>query len=429
MTGLYPSQHGIHNNVSTNTAINKGFKAGVVTFAERLKETGYSLHFSGKWHVSAEENPAERGWEELHISAGKDAVMGATLAAWRNTVETGNSSERATGEIVRTGWGNYQLYGSTRGNIEETGDYEVVQQAIKRIETLKTQTAPWCLYIGTFGPHDPFITPEKYAQMYKPDDIPLPPNYHDDLKEKPRLYQRMRKLWDQLSEREVRESIAHYWGYCTMMDDLLGQVLDALDKTGQSENTLVLFLSDHGESLAAHGLYLKGISPYDETYLVPCVIRWPDGIKLPGREIDELISMMDFAPTFLELADANPIKKSKGKSLVPWFQNKLPVNWRDAVYTQCNAVEIYYTQRIVRTKRYKLVYNPADNDELYDLENDPHELNNLAYQPEMAEVKKQLFIMMWQEAADVDDFIFNQYPTVALAETGPGVALSRSRVN
>jgi arylsulfatase A-like enzyme len=204
VTGLYPPQHGVHNNVSTNTAISKGLKDGVVTFAERLKETGYSLHFSGKWHVSAKENPADRGWEELRVSAGKDAVMGATLAAWQNFVDTGNPARRAAGEIVRNGWRNYQLYGSSKGTIEETGDYEVVQHAIKRLESLKTQTAPWCLYIGTFGPHDPFIIPEKYAQLYKPDETPLPPNYHDDLKEKPWLYQRMRKLWDQLSEREVK---------------------------------------------------------------------------------------------------------------------------------------------------------------------------------------------------------------------------------
>ncbi|MDP7236614.1 MAG: choline-sulfatase, partial [Candidatus Latescibacteria bacterium] len=83
---------------------------------------------------------------------------------------------------------------------------------------------PWCLYIGPNGPHDPFNIPERFADMYDPDQIALPPSYHDQMEDKPRIYQRHRRqYWDQLSEAEVRESIAHYWGYCTMMDEIFGE--------------------------------------------------------------------------------------------------------------------------------------------------------------------------------------------------------------
>ncbi|WP_158234624.1 sulfatase-like hydrolase/transferase [Lentibacillus sediminis] len=428
MTGLYPSQHGIYNNVSNETAIHKTLNEGVTTFAEQLKSAGYSMHFSGKWHISAEENPADRGWEELEVSADKNAYMGKKIHEWRETDKKENTGDkRKNGEIARRGWGDFQLYGSSSTPLEETHDNLVVQKAIDRLQQLKNQSDPWCMYVGTFGPHDPFVIPEKYAKMYNPEDVELPLNYGDTFKNKPGVYKRMRQVWDQLTEQEVKESIAHYWGYCTMMDDLFGQVLDALKSTGQMDDTLILFISDHGESLGAHGLYLKGISPYDETYRVPCIIRWPEGVRQPGREVDKLISMIDFAPTFLELANVQKPEESKGRSLLPWLRNEVPQNWRDAVFSQCNGVEVYYTQRIVRTERYKLVYNPTDVDELYDLQEDPFELKNVADRTDMKTIKESLFIKMWKEAADVDDIIFNSYPTVATADIGPAEAIGKDQ--
>ena len=125
--------------------------------------------------------------------------------------------------------------------------------------------------------------------MYDPAEIELPPSYSDTLEDKPRLYQRHRRqLWDQLSEDEVRESIAHYYAYCTMEDDLFGEVLDALDATGQADNTVVIFMSDHGDYCGDHGLYLKGVPAFRGAYHVPCIVRWPDGIAEPrprGRRI------------------------------------------------------------------------------------------------------------------------------------------------
>lgn len=423
MTGLYPSQHGVYNNVSNPAAIHRGLNEGVVTFAERLKASGYSLHFSGKWHVSGEENPADRGWEELMVTASKDAVMGVTIEQWRNKRAEDTCTPRNKGEIERPGWGNFRLYGVDAKPIEQNEDYQVVRQAVDRLEQLQHQQNPWCMYIGTFGPHDPFIIPEKYAKMYNPNDIELPPNYYDSLANKPAVYRRMRKVWDQLTEDEVKESIAFYWGYCSMVDDLFGEVLNALERTNQADDTVVLFLSDHGESLGAHGLYLKGISPYDETYRVPCVLRWPSGVQRPGTQVDALISMIDFAPTIMELAQAGELTASMGLSLLPWIKNEIPSQWRDAVFTQCNGVEVYYTQRMVRTSRYKFVYNPTDVDELYDLESDPYELHNIADQSEMRPVKEKLLLRMWQEAAATEDIIFNQYPTVAVAEIGPAKAI------
>ncbi len=421
MTGLYPSQHGIRNNVLNEQAICKSLKAGVETFSEKLREAGYDLYYGGKWHVSATENPRHRGWEELYVSSGIDNDDTTRRQRFREQSGELYKTGRKNGEISRPGWGTYRLYGTADHEYTESKDYKIVKTAAEKLKTLKDSPRPWCMYIGTKGPHDPFIIPKKYAKLYDPNNMALPPNYFDDLKDKPMIYRKMRKIWDQLTEYEVKESIAYYWGYCTMLDDMFGEVLQILEQTGQKDNTLVIFMSDHGEHGGAHGLYLKGISTFDEGYRVPCIMRWPNGIKNPGRLVDEFVTMMDIAPTLTEVSGAQEFNKCAGSSLGPFLRNENSNSWRDSIYIQCDGVEVYYTQRMVRTKKYKFVYNPVDIDELYDLENDPYELHNLADDPKIQDIKREMYVKLWENAYKSEDTIFNGYPTVSVADLGPSI--------
>lgn len=433
MTGLWPSRHGVYNNVLNTTAIHSGLREGVITFDQLLARAGYRMLFAGKWHVSGVENPRDRAWEELFVTAGVGVHHGRTYAQWREQAQRPEPTKRKRGWLLRPGWGPYRLYGTTPPRPEtdpyHPGDLRVVRTAVERLRQLRESDRPWCLFVGTVGPHDPYTVPEHYATMYDPKEVPLPSNYHDTLEDKPHVYQRQRQFWDQLTEDEVRESIAHYWGFCTMQDDLFGMVLEALEETDQVEDTLVVFLSDHGDYVGAHGLYLKGVAPFDEAYHIPCVVRWPRGIVAPGRTVDEFITLADFAPTFLELAGVEPPEELGGQSLVPFFQNPgpyaqngPPFPWRDALYTQFNGVEVYYTQRVVQTKRWKYVYNAFDFDELYDLERDPDEMRNLIGLPEYRPIVQELCTRMWRFAAEQEDIIHNPYPTTALAPFGPMVA-------
>lgn len=429
-SGLFPSRHGVYNNVSNPQAIHRGLNPGVVTFGERLRAAGYALAFSGKWHVSDVEGPADRGWDELHVTAGKGSYSTRDLALWATRADELRRQEaqpRGRGCIRRPGWGDYRLYGRMEPKPGQPygghRDYDVIAAATAALPRLAASGQPWCLYAGTIGPHDPYLVPEPYASMYDPADMPLPPSYHDDLRDKPRVYQRQREqVWGQLSEGEVRESIAHYWGYCTMQDDLLGELLAALDRTGQADNTLVLFCSDHGDYVGAHGLYLKGVPAFREAYHVPAIVRWPAEVRQPGRTVEDFVSFVDFAPSFLELADAESLPETDGQSLAPFLRAEQPASWRDAVYTQMNGVELYYTQRSVTTREHKYVYNGFDQDEIYDLRADPHEIRNLADDPAYADVKRAMVQRMWRLAAACGDTIFNPYPTTALAPYGPAVA-------
>jgi len=244
------------------------------------------------------------------------------------------------------------------------------------------------------------------------------------MEDKPRIYQRMRRqYWDQLSEDEIREAIAHYWAYCEMEDAYFGLLLDALDASGQRENTLVLRLSDHGDYAGAHGLFCKGVPAFREAYNVPCIMSWPGHIERPDRMEDSFVTLADIGPTLLEAAGLPVPDGPTGRSMLPFLKGQQPEDWPDAFYSQMNGVELYYTQRAVQTHEWKYVYNGFDFDELYDLRADPHEMANLAEQPEHAAKKRELVQKMWRFAAKTEDHIFNPYATVAMSPFGPGDAL------
>lgn len=421
-TGLYPSGHGVWNNICNPQRLSKGLKPGVRLWSEDLAAAGYELHFSGKWHVSIEESPKDRGWVEHFVSADARAFHGVDWDYYRNLAKQPEPQERGEGEILRPGYGTYRLYGTQEAH-PQSHDETAVREAIAALEHAAKGNRPWCLYVGLIGPHDPYLVPQKYLDMYALDDVPLPPNYADAMVDKPAIYRRMREMrFGQLSEREVREAIRHFWAYCTYLDDLTGRVLETLEATGQAENTLVLYCSDHGDYLGEHGLFAKGIPCFQGAYHVPLVIRWPEGVRDPGRQVDALVSLADIAPSLLEVAGLSINRHMAGASLLPFLRGETPPQWRSAIHTQCNGVELYYTQRSIMTHEWKYVFNGFDRDELYDLRHDPHEMHNLADDPTYEAIKRALCGRMWAFAAEEGDTAINPYITVGLAPYGPAEA-------
>lgn len=468
-TGLYPSEHGVFNNVDTDTAIHANPYPGTKYFPEYLRKAGYQLDYSGKWHVGRDVTPWDAGWTNSDTDRSGDPDAGSSAykyvsgqhrrdSAWTKArAELSETKPRTPGEVFRPGWGNIELYktlpspGSNPLEAVES-QFRPVLEGTKKLKRLADSGHPWALMVSNDGSHDLYDVPKRFVDMYDPKSIELPPNFRDTLEDKPRIYQRMRyQYWAQLSDDEVRKSILHYWAKTTMQDALFGFLLDDLERTGQAENTIVVYVSDHGDYAGAHGLWAKGVPGFREGYNIPTVIRWPRGIVNPGRQVDAFVSTTDFAPTFLEAAGIpSSDYRMSGKSLLPWLQGKTPADWRDAIFGQLNGVELYYTQRIVMTKDHKYVYNGFDYDEMYDLKNDPHEMVNLAF-PDvkrsramveqgsgcgcgndmawpplpsgLAEVRRDLLGRMWKFAQAHNDQIFNPYITVAMAPYGPGVEL------
>ncbi len=423
-TGLYPSRHGVWNNVCNRQALTLGLRAGVRTWSEGLATVGYRLHYCGKWHVSALESPANRGWTEHFVSATAADHHGTSWEAYQRLAAAPAPGPRRPGQILRTGYGTYTLYGPSEASRHDH-DEKAVDLGVGVIESARAGAAPWCLYVGLTGPHDPYLVPPRHVAPYRLENVPLPVSFTDNLMDKPRVYRRLRQAtFDQLSAIEVRDAIRHYWAYCSYLDELFGRLLAALDRTGQADNTLVLYCADHGDYCGEHGLFAKGIPCFRGAYHIPAVVRWPAGIVEPGRRVADLVSLADWGPTFLAAADAAVPDDLTGASLLPFLSGSRPTGWRQALYTQCNGVELYYTQRAVFDSHWKYVFNGFDDDELYDLTVDPHELRNLNGDPACQAEKRRLCQLLWRFAQAQDDTATNPYITVGLAPYGPGEAFA-----
>lgn len=433
-TGLYPSQHGVWNNVSVGNALSRGLFDGVKCWTEHFDPAEYRLRTHGKWHVSAYQSPSSRGFEN-DDGFGRPAWAGDgfSLSApappfeWdRHRREAREKPEGATpkakgsrgGRIDRSGYCPFWLYGDTG---DEVSPGRMVERAVEFLSGPRDPEQSWVLHVGTGHTHDPYFAPKPFVDLYRDWDIELPASYGDTMDDKPALYRRTRRNFDKVSREEHIEAIRHYLACCSYVDYQFGVVLDALEKTGEADNTVVIYVADHGDYMAEHGLWAKGLPCFRGAYHVPCVIRWPAGVNEPGRVVNEFVSLADFAPTLLEVAGYKADQALAGRSLVPFLRGEPPADWRTEMHLQSNGNELYGIQRAVVTDRWKLVYNGFDFDELYDLENDPDERVNVFGRPENAGVIRELYAKLWRFAYEHDDVCVNEYIMVALAEHGPGV--------
>ncbi len=427
-SGLYPSAHGVWNNVVVGNGISRGLAAGVKLWSEDMAENGYGLFFAGKWHVSAEEGPAERGFQEVYHPPKYTGIQRADEArvpdvtewktAYRN-LKKDAGKPRGEGEILRPGYPRYTLYGV---NENPFNDRAVIDASVRAIEEqLPRQEKPWLFYAGNLGPHDPYFVPQRFLDMYDIDSVQLPSNYRDNLLDKPALYQKTQAPFRQLTDREQREALRHYLAFCSYEDALFGQLIDALKKSGQYDDTIIIYTSDHGDYAGAHGLWAKGLPCFREAYRVPFLVR------MPGRSditiVDDRASLCDFAPTVLDLAGIEyPANRFAGRSLAGNLTGEQKTPAPRYSFTQSNGNELYGIQRSVETDKWKYVFNGFDHDELYDLENDPGECCNLAHDERYVDVIRELCAVLWRFAKENLDTYINPYIVTAHMPYGPGIA-------
>ena len=420
-SGLYPSEHGVWNNVDVSNCLSRGLYENVRLFPEDLKENGYQLFFSGKWHLSAEQGPDQFGFEVLfHRNKYRHFPNRAEDSEWnryeRATLDTFETVKEIEGQIVRPGYTRYVQYGV---NEHPFKDEEVVAAAEEKLNELNGDE-PFFLYVGPLGPHDPYCVPQRFLDLYPIENIVLPDSFLDDLKDKPRLYQRTQNRYNQLNEYEHRQSIRHYLAFCTYEDYLFGRLLDKLKERNLLDNTYVLYVSDHGDYVGSHGLWAKGLPCFREAYHICSTIGY-GGIKSPKRTEDAMVSLADWAPTILDLAGITPKQNMYGRSLRPFIEENKPFDWRDTLFTQSNGNEIYGIQRAVFDKHWKYVFNSFDFDELYNLDEDPNEMHNLAEDPKYQPIILDMCKKMWQFARENRDNCVNPYIMTALAPYGPGI--------
>lgn len=247
---------------------------------------------------------------------------------------------------------------------------------------------PWLMSVNIYQPHAPYWPTEEYLNHYRPQDMPSP-NYHEgELKNKP-IYQQVDHegssgghgiSFTKTSDLEHRKMKAAYYAMIEQVDTEVGRMLDSLEETGQAENTIVVYMSDHGEMLGDHGIFLKGSYFYEGAIRVPMIIRWPGKYKA-GLRSDALVEMVDLAPTLLEAAGIVIPEGMQGLSLTPLLTGQT-TRHRDSIYCEFfDSLALYNPPPMavcVRTEQHKLVYyQKLGVGEFYDLEKDPSETYNL----------------------------------------------------
>lgn len=416
-TSVYPSQHGMVDCTHTVNEYRAKLDTSLPFWSQRLQQMGYNTGYFGKWHVERSEKLERFGFAEYDVHADELVEHRRKLGL---PPRPSNYSLRHVAQ--QRGYPDFLLYGVYDEPVEGTAAGYYYSKGIDFMRRAAAQGQPWCAFISTSTPGDPHEVPEVYYSQYDPDTIPRPPNFGDDLADKPNIYRRQRAVWEDLTWDDHARTIACYYARCTMVDDLMGRAIQALEETGQADNTILIYTNDHGIMMGAHGLHCLGVFPFEEGYRVPLIVRWP-GAGAEGAVCDELLNTLDLAPTILEMTGGDSLPRGEGRSLVPLLKGERPPDWPDDCFAEFHGQRFFWTQRIVWTKRYKYVFNGFDFDELYDLESDPHEMTNLAGDERYAEVLEEMVERMWAHIRAIGDqnMINSNYGTLRFAPFGPGI--------
>ena len=413
-TGMLPNTHGMVDCTHTVNDYRAKFQQGLTLWSQQLENLGYQTGYFGKWHVERRNRLNEFGFQthELHGSSNyKQYVKGLGLRP-----QSERFIERYN--IQQPGYKDCQLYGVIDGTEEETSEHYLYSRCIEFIEQ-KNSNSPWCLTVSTTAPHDPYFALNSYYDWYDPDQIPQPTSFTDPMKDIPNIYRRMREIWDGMSWQNFAEATACYYAICTMIDAQVGRLIQILKDTDQYDNTIILFLSDHGDYMGAHRMMMKGVAAFEEAYRIPFILRTPDQ-PANGTVNKNLVSVIDVGPTLLDAVDAEPLPDSEGTPLLPLLQ-KDQDEWVDEAFAEFHGQRFFFTQRIIWRDHFKYIFNGFDYDELYDLKANPNEQRNLAKDNTYANLRDELANRMWQRMHQTDDhnMINSHYGTLRFAPVGP----------
>ena len=421
-TGRYPHSH--RNRVNYTPLDRRE-----VLMQSRLREAGYTTTSVGKLHYHPPNvTEAKRtGFDsvELH-DAVRQLDRFSDYVAWRKRRDPqSNIHYRALANDIPAGKNPF------RQAIDEKYSETtwVGERTRYHIRQLAASDQPFFLFSSFWKPHAPFEVPQPFDAMYDDVEIPLPkPMTLDEITRLPpplhTLILRFRPAYGTDRER-LQWMYRSYYGAISHIDREVGLILDALDEAGLTENTIVVFCSDHGDQLLEHGLMGKNCF-FEASVRVPFIVRFPGRVR-PGQ-YEELVESVDVLPTLFELAGLPEPYSNQGRSLVGLISRAggdyIP---REAVFSENIIPEVitggrdefefikgkgirgirHPDAKMVRSRRWKFIYYPEGFAELYDLESDPQEMTNLA---EDAEYREQIYdmkdrLLHWLTTADEPDQI------------------------
>ena len=368
MNGLLPSRTGVYDNAAE-------FPSAIPTWAHYLRLQGYKTCLSGKMHFVGPDQL--HGLQERLTTDIYPADFGWT-PDWRLKQE-------------RIDWWYHNMTSVLQPGIAEITnqlefDDEVAFLAKRRIydHARYDGDTPLCLMASFTHPHDPYAAREKFWNLYKDEEIDLPrvPAMPRD-----KLDAHSQRLYDvsamndyTVTEADLRAARHGYYANISYVDDLVGQLLDALEATGKRDDTIIVFTSDHGDFLGERGLWYK-MSYLEPSAHIPLIISWPQ--KFKPRRAKEPVSLADLLPTFVDMATNGKSALSRevdGRSLFPLL-NGATENPEATMWGEYLAEGTVAPMYMLRRGPWKYIYCPTDPDQLFNLVDDPNELQNLAETP------------------------------------------------
>jgi len=353
LTGLYAHNSGIKGNKPPDGGFQKFYDEGLEedTIAARLQEGGYQTAFFGKYlnGYPGDEEPSyvPPGWDEWY---GKE-----------NEQKLYDYQINENGEVVS--------YGS------ETEDFftDVLSgQATDFVRRAAPEEQPFFMYVAPTAPHGPATPAERYQDAPVEEEAPRPPSFNEeDVSDKPSW----RRDTEPLSKEEISEIDTYHQKRLRSMlavDEMVASLVEELEAAGELDNTYMVFTSDNGWFAGQHRIKEGKDRPYEESARVPLFVRRP-GVPV-GATVDKLVLNTDFAPTFAELAGSG--FSADGRSLTPLLRGEAPP-WRSAILLEGFVGKKDHVYGAVRTETHKYVEYGNREEELYDLTNDPYELENV----------------------------------------------------
>jgi len=403
LTGVYPS------TARANRNGNDHFSASHPLVTKLFADAGYICANVGKFHLASPYKRMEPRCDDGYAVFQYSHAPRDNWAQGHDYAEWVRAQGQDLGQLTQDPAGVPEPY------------HQTTWAATRSIEFIRAhREEPWLLSVNVYDPHPPFNPPETYRAQFDPAAMPGPhfrpsdiaaqeklagidfqssPRDPDDLDiAHPILPQGGLKPGQRAVEgrsvgaRDAKTLQAAYYAMIKLIDDQLGRVLDELDALGLRDDTIVIFTSDHGETLGDHGLIEKGCRFYEGLVRVPLIWRWP-GHVAAGQKSDALVELMDKAPTLLDLAGLPVPAHMLGKTLRPVLEGKV-VEHRHAVRCEyIDALDLPDATRATmwRDRRYKLVvYHGHGLGELFDLEADPWEHDNLWDDPAHQAIKLSL---------------------------------------
>lgn len=363
--GDYASHHGYWDNAFPYGGETRGF-------GHRLGDAGYPVITIGKLHYKG--NDPATGFPDQRIPLNAKDGIGDVYSCIRSFAQY----RPQLGEHVRMArWGSsdYQRY-----------DRVVAEKAVHFLEEeADTYGKPWLLKVGFVLPHFPLVAPEKYKKLYPLEKMPFPKNYRKNERPMHPILEEMRRymgVQEEFTDEEVLRAVSVYYGMVSQLDENIGMVLDALKRTGQDKHTRVIYISDHGDMIGAHGLWWKHTF-YEESVGVPFLLAGPD--ILSNTTSKTPISLVDLYPTIIDCFGLEPTEEEKrlpGRSILPIAQGESHGLTDDrTIYAEYFAAASVTGMYMLRKGDYKLCYYAYYPNQLFNLKNDPEETNDLAKDP------------------------------------------------